>query len=99
MELHPTAAWLAVNLCVDHEVTIAPQLEVLDLRHFSAAQLRPLLEDEARRWNERLRWDYTRSTEILLEYLDGHVLQGFAAMHEGRGQGYAFSVYEAEKAG
>jgi len=83
---------------VDHELTITPQLEVLDLRHFSAAQLRPLLEDEARRWNERLRWDYTRSTEILLEYLDGHVLQGFAAMHEGRVRGYAFSVYEAAKA-
>jgi ribosomal protein S18 acetylase RimI-like enzyme len=86
------------DICVDHELTITPQLDVLDLRHFSAAQLRPLLEDEARRWNERLRWDYTRSTEILLEYLESHVLQGFAAMHEGRVQGYTFSVYEAAKA-
>lgn len=72
--------------------------EILDLRHFTAAQLRPLLEDEARRWNQRLRWDYTRSIELLLEYLDSRVLPGFAALHDGRVRGYAFCVYEAAKA-
>jgi ribosomal protein S18 acetylase RimI-like enzyme len=75
-----------------------PQIEVLDLRHFASPQMRPLLEDEARRWDQRLRWDYTASTELLLEYLDSRVLPGFVAMHEGRAQGYAFCVYEAAKA-
>jgi len=75
-----------------------PQMEVLDLRHFSAAQLRPLLKDEAARWAKRLRWDYSKSTELLLEYLDGRVLPGYVAMHSGRVVGYAFSVLEGAKA-
>ncbi len=75
-----------------------PHLDVLDLRHFSAAQLRPLLRDEAARWQRRLRWDYTDSTELLLEYLDGRVLPGFVALHNGRLVGYTFCVYEGNKA-
>ena len=35
-------------------VPVASQVEVLDLRHFSARQLRPLLEREAELWRERL---------------------------------------------
>ena len=76
----------------------APQYEVLDLRHFSAAQMRPLLEDEARCWNERLRWDYSKSIELLLEYLDSRVLSGYVGLHDGRVQGYTFCVFEAAKA-
>ena len=75
-----------------------PHLDVLDLRHFGAAQLRPLLRDEAARWQRRLLWDYTASTELLLEYLDGRVLPGFVALHKGRPIGYTFCVYEANKA-
>ena len=74
-----------------------PHLDVLDLRHFSAA-LRPLLRDEAARWQRRLSWDYTDSTELLLEYLDGRVLPGFVALHKGRPIGYTFCVYEGSKA-
>jgi ribosomal protein S18 acetylase RimI-like enzyme len=76
----------------------APQAEVLDLRHFRAAQMRPLLEDEARRWDERLRWDYSRSTELLLEYLDGRVLSGFVGLQGSSVRGYTFCVFEAAKA-
>ncbi len=75
-----------------------PHLDVLDLRHFSAAQLRPLLRDEASRWQRRLWWDYTDSTELLLEYLDSRVLPGFVALHKGRIVGYTFCVYEGNKA-
>jgi ribosomal protein S18 acetylase RimI-like enzyme len=71
---------------------------VLDLRHFTSAQMRPLLEDEGRRWDQRLRWDYTQSTELLLEYLDGRVLPGYVGLYDGRVQGYAFCVFEAAKA-
>lgn len=74
------------------------QLEVLDLRHFSGKQLRPLLEAEARVWQERLRWNYRSSTELLLQYLDTHVLPGFVALENGKVCGFTFCVYEGIKA-
>ncbi len=74
------------------------QLEVLDLRHFSAAALRPLLEEEAAKWERRLLWDYTRSIELLLEYVDSRSLTGYVALKQGRVAGYAFGVCEAAKA-
>lgn len=78
-------------------MAIATQLEILDLRHFSARQLRPLLEREAEIWQKRLRWDYESSTELLLEYLDSRVLPGFVALDRGRVCGLTFCVYEAQK--
>lgn len=77
---------------------VTTQLEVLDLRHFSSRQLRPLLEAEAQLWRQRLRWDYTASTELLLQYLESRVLEGFAAVAGGRVYGYTFAVYEGSKA-
>lgn len=77
---------------------VAPQVEVLDLRHFSARQLRPLLEREADLWRERLRWDYRSSTELLLQYLESRILHGFVALDQGRVCGYTFCVYEGHKA-
>jgi len=79
-------------------MTVATQLEILDLRHFSARQLRPLLEHEARVWKEYLRWDYQRSTELLLDYLDSRVLPGLVALDRGRLCGFTFCVYEGPKA-
>ncbi len=79
-------------------MTVATQLEILDLRHFSGRQLRPLLEHEARTWKQRLRWDYQSSTELLLQYLDSRVLPGFVALDRGRICGFAFCVYEGHKA-
>ncbi len=79
-------------------VPVASEIEVLDLRHFSARQLRPLLEREAEVWRDRLRWDYRSSTELLLQYLDSRILQGFVALDRGRVCGYTFCVYEGAKA-
>jgi ribosomal protein S18 acetylase RimI-like enzyme len=79
-------------------MTVASQLEILDLRHFTARQLRPLLEAEARIWQQRLSWDYQSSTELLLQYLDSRVLPGFVALDRGRVAGFTFCVYEANKA-
>jgi ribosomal protein S18 acetylase RimI-like enzyme len=79
-------------------MTVATQLEILDLRHFSARQLRPLLETEARLWQERLRWNYQGSTELLLQYLDSRILPGFVALDRGRICGFTFCVYEGQKA-
>ena len=79
-------------------MTVATQLEILDLRHFSARQLRPLLESESRLWQERLRWNYHSSTELLLQYLDSRILPGFVALDRGRICGFTFCVYEGQKA-
>ena len=76
----------------------ALQLEILDLRHFSAASLRPLLESETRVWSQRLEWDYRPSANLLLQYLDSRVLPGYVAVENGRVSGYVFCVYEDHKA-
>lgn len=73
-------------------------VQVLDLRHFSARELRPVLEEESRMWSARLRWDYRSSAELLLQYLDSRVLPGYVALHQGRVCGYVFCVYEGSKA-
>jgi ribosomal protein S18 acetylase RimI-like enzyme len=77
---------------------VASEIEVLDLRHFSARQLRPLLERETRIWRERLHWDDSSSIELLLQYLESRILQGFVALDRGRVCGYSFCVYEGHKA-
>ena len=74
------------------------QLEVLDLRHFGAAALRPLLLEQATVWERRLLWDYSRSINLLLEYVDSRSLTGYVAMRAGRVAGYTFGVCEASKA-
>src|SRR5664279_3429889 len=79
-------------------MTSAIQFEILDLRHFSASTLRPVLEEESRVWGEKLDWDYRASASLLLQYLDSHVLPGYVAVENGRVSGYAFCVYEAKKA-
>jgi ribosomal protein S18 acetylase RimI-like enzyme len=79
-------------------MTSALQFEILDLRHFSAASLRPLLEAESRVWSERLEWDYRPSASLLLQYLDSRILPGYVAVENGRVAGYVFCVYEEHKA-
>jgi len=79
-------------------MTPALHLEILDLRHFSASNLKPVLEAESRAWNERLRWDFHASANLLLQYLDSRLLPGYVAIENGRICGYVFCVYESEKA-
>ncbi len=73
-------------------------IEVLDLRHFAAPLLRPLLEAEGDLWRRRLHWDYRTSAKLLMQYLDSHMLPGYVAMEAGQVMGYAFCVYEETKA-
>ncbi len=72
--------------------------EILDLRHVSARQMRPLLEAEATLWERTLRWDYRSSTELLLEYLNGRILPGFVTVERGEVTGFTFCVHEGHKA-
>ena len=72
-------------------------LEILDLRHFSSVDLRPLLEDETQVWSRLLSWDYSGSAEMILRYVDAKILPGYAAVDRGRVFGYSFFVYEGSK--
>jgi ribosomal protein S18 acetylase RimI-like enzyme len=72
--------------------------EILDLRHFGAPMLRPVLEAESEVWLERLHWDYRASSKLLMQYIDSHMLPGYAAVEQGQVTGYAFCVYEESKA-
>ena len=73
-------------------------IEILDLRHFAAPVLRPVLEVEGELWKQRLHWDYRGSVKLLMQYLDSHMLPGYAALENGQITGYAFCVYEETKA-
>ena len=73
-------------------------LEILDLRHFAAPVLKPVLEAEGALWMERLHWDYRASSKLLMQYIDSHMLPGYAALESGQVTGYAFCVYEETKA-
>jgi ribosomal protein S18 acetylase RimI-like enzyme len=80
--------------------TVAHQelrVEILDLRHFSSADLRPVLEEEVRIWSRLLSWDYAGSADMILRYVDAKILPGYAAIERGRVFGYAFFVYEGSK--
>lgn len=72
-------------------------MEILDLRHFSSADLRPLLDDETQLWGRLLSWDYSASAEMVLRYVDAKILPGYAAVDRGRVFGYSFFVYEGSK--
>lgn len=73
------------------------RVEILDLRHFSSADLRPLLDDEIQVWADLLCWDYSGSAEMILRYMDAKFLPGYAAVSRGKVFGYAFFVYENNK--
>jgi ribosomal protein S18 acetylase RimI-like enzyme len=73
-------------------------IEVLDLRHFAAPLLRPVLEAEGEVWRQRLHWDYRASAKLLLQYFDSHMLPGYVALESGQVTGYVFCVYEETKA-
>lgn len=72
-------------------------MEILDLRHFSSSDLRPLLEQESQVWARLLAWDYRGSAEMILRYVDAKILPGYAAVERGKIHGYSFFVYEGNK--
>jgi len=72
-------------------------VEIIDLRHFSSADLRPLLAEEVDSWGTLLCWDYRSSAEMILRYIDAKILPGFAAVERGNIVGYTFFVYEGSK--
>lgn len=93
MRLTPGLAAMAVR----NPIRPAAGVEVLDLRHFSSADLRPVLDEEVERWGETLSWDYRSSSEMILRYVDAKILPGYAALERGSVVGYSFFVYEGSK--
>jgi ribosomal protein S18 acetylase RimI-like enzyme len=73
-------------------------IEILDLRHFAAPVIRPLLDAESEIWIQRLHWDYRASSRLLMQYLDNRMLPGYATIEAGNVTGYVFCVYEETKA-
>jgi len=76
-----------------HQTTV----EILDLRHFVSADLRPLLDEEVEAWGSLLCWDYRSSADMILRYVDAKILPGYAAVERGNIVGYSFFVYEGSK--
>ena len=72
-------------------------MEIIDLRHFTSSDLRPLLEEETQAWSRLLSWDYSSSADMILRYVDARILPGYAAVERGRLHGYSFFVYEGGK--
>lgn len=72
-------------------------MEIIDLRHFTSADLRPLLDEETGAWARLLSWDYSSSADMILRYVDARILPGYAAVERGRLHGYSFFVYEGSK--
>ena len=60
--------------------------------------LRSVLEAEGELWKQRLHWDYRASARLLMQYLDNHMLPGYAAVAGDQVIGYVFCVYEETKA-
>ena len=84
-------------MAVRNPIRPATGVEILDLRHFPAADLRPLLDEECGLWAETLAWDYRSSSEMILRYVDAKILPGYAAVERGSLVGYGFFVYEGSK--
>jgi ribosomal protein S18 acetylase RimI-like enzyme len=72
-------------------------VEIIDLRHFTSAEMRPLLELETQAWGRLLAWDYRSSAEMILRYIDAKILPGYAATDSRGIRGYSFFVYEGAK--
>lgn len=84
-------------MAVRNPVRPAAGVEILDLRHFTSADLQPILDEEVELWGETLAWDYRSSSEMVLRYVDAKILPGYAAVERGSLVGYGFFVYEGSK--
>ncbi len=70
---------------------------VVELRHISAADLEPVLAEEAVAWRAALAWDLSSSAELVRRYTRMQVLNGFALLDGPRVIGYAYYVREEHK--
>jgi ribosomal protein S18 acetylase RimI-like enzyme len=72
-------------------------MKIVDLRQTSVRQLQPLLEEEARHWNDELHWDYRGALDLIKRFLEAHALCGCVAFEDEIAAGYSFYVLEEQK--
>ncbi|HXB75535.1 MAG TPA: GNAT family N-acetyltransferase [Candidatus Acidoferrales bacterium] len=73
------------------------QQEVIDLRHLSAEDLEPLLEEETAAWRAELEWDFDKSADLVHRFVDMRALSGSALIEDGAVAGYMYYVLEENK--
>src|ERR1700722_15534762 len=70
---------------------------IVELRRFSAEDLRPVLDQEAASWGRDLDWDFAPSADLVRRFVQMHALSGFTLMQGPRVVGYAYYVCEERK--
>ncbi len=73
------------------------RLEILDLRHFQARDLVPLLEEEGGIWRRQLHWDFHASSDVVRRYVDMRALHGYVLLEGRLPVGYSYYVHESHK--
>ena len=71
--------------------------QVIDLRRLSAADLEPLLAEEAAAWRNELEWDFEKSADLVRRFVDLRALNGNALLEDGQVTGYLYYVLEESK--
>jgi ribosomal protein S18 acetylase RimI-like enzyme len=71
--------------------------ELVDLRHLSARDLDPLLNEETSVWSSDLDWDFSKSADLVRRFIDLRGLSGYALVEERRPIGYLYYVLEENK--
>jgi ribosomal protein S18 acetylase RimI-like enzyme len=74
-----------------------PPVMVVEMARITAAQLEPVLQEEAATWLSTLSWDFQPSAELVRRFVNLQALSGFALMHGGEVVGYAYFVSEEGK--
>ena len=70
---------------------------MVDLRRIRAADLEPVLEEEAERWERELHWDFGPAGELVRRFAGMRALNGCALYEGGACIGYGYYVTEDHK--
>ena len=72
--------------------------QVRDLRDYRSVHLATVLRAEEREWQEKLAWDFRKSSDLVRKFVDMGNLGGAVLLVAGVIQGYAYHVFEDGKA-
>jgi ribosomal protein S18 acetylase RimI-like enzyme len=71
--------------------------EIVDLRRLAARDLESLLGEECRAWRSELEWDFEKSADLVLRFVEMSALNGRALLEDGQIAGYMYYVLEEDK--
>lgn len=75
----------------------SPVEPVIDLARITAAQLEPVLVEEAHSWHHHLNWDFGPSADLIRRFVNLQALSGYALLCGNEVTGYAYYVCEEGK--